>query len=256
MTCCIEEKSETPLLKPGERLDSLQYGDLRIIQRSDAFRFGTDAVLLADFASARSGDYVVDMGTGTGIIAILMASRQVKSRYAALEIQPDMAEMAGRSVRVNGMQERIEVRCCDFREAAALYGFGRFSLAVCNPPYGKAGGSLLSRTDAQRIARHESGCTVDDVARSAFQLLRTGGRLAVVFPAPRMLEMMSAMEAHRLAPKRVRTVHSTAAREPRLVLIEAVKDGGSMLHWLPPLILNNPDGTPTEEWKRIYRITT
>ena len=251
---CTDPETMGKTLKPGERLDSLQYETLRIIQRADAFRFGTDAVLLADFASARCGDRVVDMGTGTGVISILMASRQPKSRYAALEIQPDMADMAARSVRLNGMEDRVEVRCCDFRAATALYGYGSFSLAVCNPPYGKAGGALLSQTDARRIARHESDCTVDDVAASAFDLLRTGGRLAVVFPAPRAFEMMFAMRTHRLEPKRVRTVHAAADREPKLALIEAVKDGGSMLHWMPPLILNNADGSPTAEWKRIYRV--
>lgn len=253
MTRCAGETHEEAL-KSGERLDSLQYEGLKIIQRADAFRFGTDAVLLADFASARSGDRVADLGTGTGVISILMASRQPNSRYAALEIQPDMADMAARSVRLNGMEDRIEVRCCDFRRAAAVYGYGRFSLAVCNPPYGKAGAALLSQTDARRIARHESDCTVDEVAESAFELLKTGGRLAVIFPAARAFEMMCAMRTHRLEPKRIRTVHATVSREPRLTLIEAVKDGGSMLHWLPPLILTGEDGAPTAEWKRIYRI--
>ncbi|MBR3505178.1 MAG: tRNA1(Val) (adenine(37)-N6)-methyltransferase [Clostridia bacterium] len=243
-------------LKPGERLDSLQFEGLQIIQRPDSFRFGTDAVLLADFASARSGDYVVDMGTGTGIISILMASRQPRSRYAALEIQPEMAEMARRSVCLNSMQEQIEVCCCDFREAATRYGYGRFSLAVCNPPYGKAGGALLSQSEGKRIARHESNCTVEDVAASAYALLKTGGRLAVIFPAARAFEMMYAMKAARLEPKRIRTVHATADREPKLTLIEAVKDGGSMLHWMPPLILADENGAPTAEWRRIYRIST
>ena len=167
-----------------------------------------------------------------------------------------MADMARRSVQINGMQGQIEVRCCDFREAAQYYGYGRFSLAVCNPPYGKAGGALTSQTDARRIARHESSCTVEDVTSSACALLKTGGRLAVIFPAARAFEMMFAMKNARLEPKRVRTIHSAPGREPKLVLIEAVKDGGSMLHWLPPLILNNEDGTPTDECKRIYRIST
>ena len=243
-------------LKPGERLDSLQFESLRIIQRPDAFRFGTDAVLLADFAAARTGDRVVDMGTGTGIISILMASRQPKSHFLALEIQPDMADMARRSVALNDMQEQIDVCCGDFREAAPRYGCGRFSLAVCNPPYGKAGGALLSQTDTRRIARHESSCTVEEVAASAYALLKTGGRFAVVFPAARAFEMMYAMKNSRLEPKRIRTIHAAPGREPKLVLIEAVKDGGSMLHWLPPLILAGEDGTPTDEWKRIYRIPT
>ncbi len=242
------------LIKPGERLDSLQFGDLCILQKPEAFRFGTDSVLLADFPAVRRGDYVVDLGTGTGIIALLMASRHPDCRFAALEIQPEMADMAARSMALNGLEERVEVQLCDFREAAKHFGYGRFSLAVCNPPYGKAGSALLSQTDTKRIARHESDCTVDDLAQAAFDLLKTGGRLAVVFPAARAFEMMYTMRTHRLEPKRIRTVHATATRAPKLVLIEAIKGGGSMLHWMEPLVLSHDDGTPTDEWKRIYRV--
>ncbi len=242
------------MLREGERLDALQYQGLQIIQKEKGFRFGTDSVLLADFASPRSGDRVVDLGTGTGILSILMASRQAKSTYAALEIQENMAEMASRSVALNNMSEQIEVYACDFREAHTFLGYGKFSLAVCNPPYGKAGGSMLSVRDSERIARHEEECTVDDVAKTAAALLKTGGRIAVVYPAPRAFELMTALKNCHIEPKRIRTVHSQIDREPKLILLEAVKGGGSMLHWLPPLILNNPDGTPTEEWKRIYRI--
>ena len=242
------------MLREGERLDTLQYQELQIIQKEKGFRFGTDSVLLADFAAPKSGDRVVDMGTGTGILPILMASRQLNSTYVALEIQEDMAEMAERSVALNEMQERIEVRACDFREAPQTLGYGKFSLAVCNPPYGKAGGTLVNARDSERIARHEGECTVEDVARTAAALLKMGGRLAVVYPAPRALELMTALRAFQMEPKRIRTVHSRTDREPKLVLLDAVKGGGSMLHWMPPLILNNEDGTPTEEWKRIYRV--
>ncbi len=242
------------MIRAGERLDSLQFETLKIIQKETGFRFGTDSVLLADFAEAKPGDRVVDMGTGTGILSILMASRQEKSTYVALEIQPEMAEMAARSVALNGLEHRIEVQTCDFREAHRLVGYGQFSLAVCNPPYGKAGGAMLSATDTQRIARHESHCTVQEMAEAASRLLRTGGRLAVVYPAPRALELMSALRSCHLEPKRIRTIHARAEREPKLILLDAVKGGGSMLHWLPPLILSGPDGKPSDEWKRIYRV--
>ena len=242
------------LIRHGERLDSLQFGDLCILQKLDAFRFGTDSVLLADFPTVRRGDYIVDLGTGSGIITILMASRHPSCRFVALEIQPEMADMAARSMALNNLADRVEVHQCDFREAASLFGYGRFSLAVCNPPYSKAGSALPSQTEAQRIARHESECTVDDLAASAFDLLKTGGRLAVVFPSARAFELMYAMRTHRLEPKRIRTIHARPGRAPKLVLIEAVKGGGSMLHWMEPLILNDDNGQPTEEWKRIYRV--
>lgn len=246
--------SSAVILREGERLDTLQHQGLQIIQKERGFRFGTDSVLLADFASPRPGDRVADLGTGTGILPILMASRQEQSTYAALEIQEDMAEMASRSIAMNGMSDRIEVHACDFRDAAKLLGHGKFTLAVCNPPYGKAGGTLVNVRDSERIARHEGECTVEDMARSAAALLKVGGRLAVVYPAPRALELMEAMRACHLEPKRIRTVHSMAGKEPKLILMDAVKGGGSMLHWLPPLVLNNDDGTPSDEWKRIYRV--
>ena len=141
-------------LREGERLDTLQYQGLQIIQKEQGFRFGTDSVLLADFAAPRSGDRVADLGTGTGILCILMASRQPNSTYTALEIQTDMAEMATRSVKLNNMDDRIEVHACDFREAPSFLGHGKFSLVVCNPPYGKAGSSMVNVRDSERIARH------------------------------------------------------------------------------------------------------
>lgn len=248
------QTSLADMISDGERLDTLQYQGLRIIQKEKGFRFGTDSVLLADFAAPKRGDHVVDLGTGTGILSILMASRQPETTYLALEIQREMAEMAARSVKLNRMEAQIEVCECDFREAAGRFGHGRFSLAVCNPPYGKAGGAMVNVRDSERIARHEGECTVEDMARSAAALLKVGGRLAVVYPAPRAFELMRALNDCHLAPKRIRTIHSQADREPKLILLDAVKGGGSMLHWLPPLVLNNDDGTPTDEWKRIYRV--
>ena len=242
-------------LREGERIDSLCYDTLRVIQRRDAFRFGTDSVLLSDFAGVKPRSRVIDMGCGTGVIALLMASREPTARFTAIDIQPDMAEMAARSVALNAMTDRIDVRCLDLRGACAALGRGQYDLAVCNPPYGRVGGALLSQSEGTLLARHDAACTPDDLAASAFELLRSGGRLAVVFPSPRAFEMMDAMHRHRLAPKRIRTVHSRPGRAPKLCLIDAVKEGGAMLHWLPPLVLENADGTPTDEWKRIYRIS-
>lgn len=242
-------------LKPGERLDDLQFEGLRIIQRPDAFRFGTDAVLLADFAAARPGDRVVDFGTGSGILPLLMAARQPNSTYDALEIQPDMADMAGRSVRLNGLEGRIRVHEMDLRESPRALGRQWANLVVCNPPYGRLGTALTNPQESKRIARHEGACTLEEVAEAAFQLLVTGGRIALIYPAPRALELMCALRACRLEPKRIRTVHAQAGREPKLILMDAVKDGGSMLHWQSPLILSEADGQPTPEWKRIYHVS-
>lgn len=241
-------------LRPGERLDDLQCGGLKLIQRRDVFRFGTDSVILADFASPKKKDRAVDLGCGTGAIALLMAGHQPTLQVDAVEIQPEIADMAARSVEYNGLGERVRVLNADMRDAWRTLGAGAFSLAVCNPPYGRKGAALESETDARRIACHEGDLTPGDVARAASMLLKNGGRLCVVYPAPRAFEMMTAMQQNHLAPKRIRTVHGVQGRAPKFVLLDAVKGGGEGLHWLEPLVLRYADGSFTDEWHRIYGI--
>ena len=239
-------------LLPGERLDDLQCGGLKLIQRPDAFRFGTDSVLLADFAAPRRDERAVDLGCGTGAIALLLAGHQPRMTVDAVEIQPDVADMAGRSVAINGMEARVRAHCLDMREAWRTLGAGRFSLAVCNPPYGRSGAALESLSETVRIARHEGDLTPADVARAAAMLLKNGGRFCAIYPSPRAYEMMRAMDDAGIAPKRLRTVQGVAGRPPKFVLLEGVKQGGESLHWLAPLVLRNEDGSFTEEWHRIY----
>ena len=240
------------VLLPGERLDDLQCQGLKIIQRRDAFRFGTDSVLLADFAAPRKRDVAVDLGCGTGAIALLMAGHQQGLSVDAVELQAEIADMAKRSVALNGLEARVRVHCLDMREAWRALGAGRFSLAVCNPPYGRSGAALESQNEAKRIARHEGDLTPADLAKSAAMLLKNGGRFCAVYPAPRAYELMRAMDGAGIAPKRVRTVHGVAGRAPKFVLLEGVKGGGEGLHWLTPLVLRNEDGSFTGEWRRIY----
>ena len=239
-------------LRPGERLDDLQCGGLRLIQRPDVFRFGTDSVLLADFAAPRPRDTAVDLGCGTGAIAILMAAHRPCLRVDAVEIQPELADMARRSAALNGMADRVNVLEGDMRDAWRALGVGSRSLVVCNPPYGRSGAALESRGEAKRVARHEGELSPAALARSAELLLRSGGRFCVIYPAPRAYELMRAMDEHRIAPKRVRTVHGVEGRAPKFVLMEGVRDGGEGLHWLEPLVLRSADGTFTPEWHRIY----
>ncbi len=240
------------VLLPGERLDDLQCQGLKIIQRRDAFRFGTDSVLLADFAAPRKRDVAVDLGCGTGAIALLMAGHQPNLRVDAVELQIEIADMAKRSVALNGLEARVRVHCLDMREAWRALGAGKFSLAVCNPPYGRSGAALESQNEAKRIARHEGDLTPADLAKSAAMLLKNGGRFCAVYPAPRAYELMRAMDGAGIAPKRVRTVHGVAGRAPKFVLLEGVKGSGEGLHWLTPLVLRNEDGSFTGEWRRIY----
>ena len=155
------------ILKEKERIDDLQRGGLRVIQRADAFRFGTDAVLLADFASPRPRERVCDLGTGTGIIPLLLYARRSDITADAVEIQPDMAEMARRSMCLNALEDRIRVHEGDMRQIRSLLPHAGYDLVTCNPPYGKAGGTLLNPDESKRLARHEDTCRIEDVARAA-----------------------------------------------------------------------------------------
>ena len=239
-------------LRDGERLDDLQCDGLKLIQRPDVFRFGTDSVLLADFARPRKKDRAVDLGCGTGAIALLMAAHRPGLTVDAVEVQPEIADMARRSAALNGMADKVRVLNADMREAWRTLGAGAYTLAVCNPPYGKVGAALESANEARRVARHEGDLSPEDIARAAAMLLQNGGRFCVIYPDPRAFEMMRAMHESRLAPKRIRTVHGVAGRAPKFVLMDAVRGGGEGLHWLEPLVLRNPDGSFTEEWHRIY----
>ena len=241
-------------LKPGERLDDLQYQGLRIIQREDGFRFGTDAVLLADFATLHKGDRAADLGSGTGIIALLLAGRQPTAHLTAIEIQPDMADMARRSAALNGLEERLSVRCMDLREAPQRLGYNGYDVVVCNPPYSRRGTGPESSQDGRAIARHEVYCTAQDVARAAYGLLRYGGRLAMVYPADRIAQILEACTQARMEPKRLRLVHHSAGRPPILLLLEAVREGKQGLVWLPPLVLYDEEGRYTPEVQAIYHM--
>lgn len=239
-------------IRPGERIDDLQHRGFRIIQSQDAFRFGTDSVLLADFAAPRKRDICVDLGCGTGAIALIMLMHNPTITVTGVEIQPEVADMAARSAALNGVEDRFNVICGDMRTIHETLGRGKFSLAVCNPPYFKAGGALLSEEQKVRIARHEGDISPADIAASAARLIKNGGRFAVVYPAPRALEMMRAMEDAGIAPKRVRTIHGVAGRVPKHILIDGIKGAASGLHWMEPLILRDEEGEPSAEWHRIY----
>lgn len=236
----------------NERIDDLQRGGLRVIQRADAFRFGTDAVLLADFAAPRRHDRVCDMGTGTGIIPLLLYARENTISADAVEIQPDMADMAARSMAMNGLNEKIRVLLGDLRSIRTLLPHARYDLVTCNPPYGKAGGTLLNPDASKRLARHEESCAIEDVACAAAWLLQNGGRLCCVFPAARMIELSDAMRKYRMAPKRIRMVHSRVEKAAHLCLMEGMLDARPGLIIEPPLVIYDENNAYTPELRRIY----
>lgn len=239
-------------LKPGERIDDLQRGGLRIIQRENGFRFGTDAVLLADFAAAKRGERVCDMGTGTGVLPLLLSARAEGTTFDAFEVQPDVADMARRSVALNGLEERIRVHCADCREAGAVIGHETVQLVVTNPPYTAQGAGLVSPETTRALSRSDSDCPLADWMAACARVLQNGGRLCAVFPAPRLLELCDAMRGARVEPKRVRLIVSRPESAPKLALVEGRKRGRPGLHLLPMLITHTADGGFTDEMRRIY----
>ena len=240
------------LLKEGERIDDLQRNGYRIIQDPEKFCFGMDAVLLAGFARLTQDDRVLDLGTGTGVIPILLAARYGGAHFTGLEIQEDMAEMAGRSVRLNALEDRIDIVCGDIRDAAARFGAASYTAVVSNPPYMNESHGLKNPEAAKAIARHEILCTLDDVVKAAAVCLQPGGRFFMVHRPHRLPEIIERLRAAKLEPKRLRMVHPYADAEARMVLIESVKGGGAWLKAEQPLIIYSEPGVYTEEVYRIY----
>ncbi len=241
-------------LKEHERIEDLQFKGLRIIQNKNKFRFGTDAVLLSHFAGIRKGDRVVDLGTGTGIIPILLAGRMAEASIIGVEIQSDMVEMSNRSIKMNRLETRVEIVEADLKDAPEKLGKGSFSLVVSNPPYKKAGSGITNPQDDMAIARHEILCTLEDVLLSASKLLQAGGRFAMVHRPERMMDILMGMRSVHLEPKRIRMVHSLIHKAPSLVLIEAVSHGKPFLTLMPPLIMYDENNQYTDQLKEIYHI--
>lgn len=241
-------------LRENERIDDLQRGGLRVIQRTDAFRFGTDAVLLSAFAQPRRRDRLCDLGTGTGVIPLLLYARENTVTGDAVELQEDMAEMAGRSMALNGLADRLRVHSGDLREIRALLPHAQYDLVTCNPPYGKAGSTLLNPDAAKRLARHEESCDITDVTKAAAWLLHGGGRLCCVFPAARALELMDAMRTSRIEPKRLRLVHSRLDKQAHLCLAEGMLEARPGMTIEPPLVIYQANGEYTDEMKKIYNL--
>lgn len=241
---------EKTALLPGERLDDLQYKGLKIIQDRAQFRFGTDAVLLAAFAQARAGERVADLGTGTGVILLLLCAR-TGANGVGIELLPQAAALARRNVCLNGMEGKIRIEQGDLRNARALVG-GRVQAVVCNPPYQKTGTGSQSMQEAHRLARHEAACTLGDVAASAAGLLQTGGRFYMIYPAHRIAEALFALKSCALEPKQLRFVQRRVDAPPKLALIKCVRDAAEGVDVRPPLVLYDEAGCETPELRAIY----
>lgn len=239
-------------LKADEQLDILNSDGLKIIQKKDGFHYGTDAVLLADFAKNRAAGNVMDLCSGTAIVPLLLAHSKKIRHITAMEIQPDIAETAKRSVAGNSLDGKIDIICDDLNNACQRFKRQSFDTITCNPPYMKAGSAIINSADTKTISRHEVCCTLEDVIVQSRYLLRDSGRLFLVHKPNRLAEIIHTMCCHRIEPKRMRTVHSRIGKEPELVLIEGMSGAGSELRIEPPLFLYSADGSVSDELKKIY----
>lgn len=239
-------------LKENERLDDLQRNGLQIIQKTDGFCFGMDAVLLSGFASVKPGERALDLGTGTGIIPLLLSAKTKGDHFTGLEIQTEIMKMAQRSVALNGLEKKIDIIQGDIKEASRIFGAASFDVVTSNPPYMNDAHGLKNPGDVKAISRHEVLCTLEDVVREGTKALKPGGRFYMVHRPHRLAEIITVMRQYKLEPKRMKFVHPFADKDANMVLIEAVRGGGAWLKLEPPVIVYKEPGVYTDEIYEIY----
>ena len=239
-------------LKEGERLDDLQRNGYQIIQSPEKFCFGMDAVLLSGFATAPEGARVLDLGTGTGIIPILMAAKTDAKELIGLEIEEESADMAQRSVVLNDLQDKVRIVQGDIKEAGHIFDAASFDVVTSNPPYMIGGHGLKNPDGPKAIARHEVLCDLEDVIRAAARCLKSGGKFYMVHRPFRLAEIMVLMHEYKVEPKRMQLVYPYADKEPNMVLIEGARGGRSRLTVEKPLIIYEAPGKYTPEIYDIY----
>lgn len=240
------------LLKSGERLDDLERNGYHIIQSDKRFCFGMDAVLLSGFAQVKRGEHVLDLGTGTGIIPILLEAKTEGEHFTGLEIQPESADMARRSVAYNGLEKKIEIVTGDIKDASTLFGASSFDVVTTNPPYMIGQHGLQNADEAKTIARHEILCTLEDVIAQSARLLKPKGRFYMVHRPFRLVEIFCLMHTYGIEPKRMKLVHPFVDKEPNMVLIEGLRGGNARLTVEKPVIVFQEPGVYTEEIRSVY----
>lgn len=239
-------------LKENERIDDLERNGYRIIQDVNRFCFGMDAVLLSGFAKVKPGSRVLDLGTGTGIIPILLEAKTQAAHLTGLEIQADSVDMARRSVRLNGLSDKIDIVDGDIKEAGSLFDAASFDVITCNPPYMIGQHGITNPGDAKAIARHEILCTLEDVVKQTARLLKPGGNFFMVHRPFRLPEIMVMLQKYKLEPKRMQLVYPFVDKEPNMVLIEANRGGKPRMQVEKPLIVYKEPGIYMPEIYDIY----
>ena len=239
-------------LRPGERVDELHRNNYQIIQNTKKFCFGMDAVLLSGYAKVLPGEKVLDLGTGTGIIPILLEAKTKGKHFTGLEIQEESADMARRSVALNKLEDKVDIVVGDIKEASALFGLASFDVITSNPPYMNNNHGLVNPGEAKAIARHEILCSLEDVIREASRCLKPNGRFYLVHRPFRLVEIITTLTSYKLEPKRMKLVYPYIDKEPNMVLIECIKGAKSRVTVETPLIVYKEPNVYTDEIYDIY----
>ncbi len=239
-------------LRNDETLDDLQLKGIQVIQKKDAFRFGVDAVLLANFAKVRKDAKVVDLCSGTGIIPFILAGKTSASSIIGVEIQEELVHMANRSVSFNKLEDKIKFIHGDLKDEKLIKNISKVDVVTVNPPYKLQNSGLINLNDKNAISRHEICCTLEDVIIACRILLRDNGRVYMVHRPDRVVDILCTMRKHRIEPKRIRMVHPSVNKAPNIVLIEGQRDGGAFLKWETPLYVHSEDGGYTKEIIDMY----
>ena len=240
-------------IKESERLDEIGFGGLKLIQKPQDFCYGVDAVLLADFAAntAKKKSAIIDLGTGTGIVPVILSHKTAAARICGVEIQADSYERAIRNVKLNGLEDRVDMLCCNVKDIDRSLK-GCFDTVTSNPPYMEMGNALVNGLTAKTIARHEVYARLEDFIAAAAFLLEERGELFMVHRPSRLADIMYYARKHRLEPKTMRFVCPKSGQAANIVLIHCIKNAGRELKLLPELYVYNGDGTYTDEIQRIY----
>ncbi len=240
-------------LKENERIDDLQYKELKIIQNKKGFCYGIDSVLLSDYAKKiKKGAIVLDIGTGTGIISLLLCKKTNLKKIYGIEIQEEVAEMANRSIILNNLQDKFEIINVNIKDIFNFLKAGEYDAIVTNPPYKKINTGIKNIDKCNLISRHEVECTLEDIIKNSSKLLKSLGEFYMVHRPERLVDIMNLLRKYKLEPKSIRFVYSRINQKPTLILIKAVKNAKEFLKVEKPLIIYDENSKYTDEILRIY----
>jgi tRNA1Val (adenine37-N6)-methyltransferase len=240
-------KEVKSLVNDGEKEEDLLHGKLKIIQKIEGYRFSVDPLLLTNFVQINEGESVIDLGTGSAVMPLILSERSKAKKIVGLEIQKEMIDMAGRSIKLNRLNKKIEIVECDIRKVKDKYATETFDVVISNPPYIPVKNGKINPQEEKAIARHEIMANLEDVVLAAKHLLIPNGNLFLVYPANRAVDLLQTLRTNGLEPKQIKFVHSNDNSAAKLTLVKAVKNGNPELKVLKPLYIYTLEGDYTDE---------